>query len=439
MMTSRLHEHRSRGSTLEVRNARRTMVWSPTLSALGMSLVLLTATVDGVAQTPFSLVNLGANVENYDARISGRGGWGMAESDTLIPAFKNLAGLAGLTYVAVLISGYGERREIETATEVGADVRRTYRVLTPNLRFVLPIGREFGAFSAGFRARRATQYTTVKPGSWPINDNDVFGEEQYQRQGTQFEIPLGVSIRFTKRIQLAGSLNLINGNIKEYLTTLFVNPSGQFAPSERVQRDEFDGASTSIYLLLTPLKFFRLGGSYTPAYGVTMKRKVNLNGVAQAAESSFRLNMPQEWAAGAALFLGPRWQIGADFELRAFSEFTGYEPWEGEEDEWTWSAGIERRGARVRDGGWSNIPFRLGVMRRHWGYRVGDVSDPASAQPQPVEETLVSIGTGFPFRSGMGHMDVAFSYGWVGDKELNGNVDHIYRLSISVAGLEKWW
>jgi hypothetical protein len=236
-------------------------------------------------------------------------------------------------------------------------------------------------------------------------------------------------------------LNLINGNIKETVTDLFINPSGQFAPSERIQRDEFNGVSTSIYLLLTPFKFFRLGGSYTPRYGVTMMRKVNLNGVAQAAESEFRLNMPQEYAAGAAIFLGSRWQIGADAELRAFSEFTGYGPWEGEEDEWTVSAGIERRGARVRDGGWNNIPFRIGVMRRHWGYRVGVISDSGTAQPppQPVEEYAASIGTGFPFKGGLGHLDVAFSYGWVGDKELNGNEDRIWRLSISVAGLEKWW
>ena len=66
------------------------------------------AAAPAAAQSPFSLVNLGQPTNLADARTEGRGGWGLAESDTLAPAYKNLAGLAGLRQVALSLSGQGE-------------------------------------------------------------------------------------------------------------------------------------------------------------------------------------------------------------------------------------------------------------------------------------------------------------------------------------------
>ncbi len=400
------------------------------------------AVTPAAAQTPFSLVNLGANVESYDARMEGRGGWGMAESDTLIPGFKNLASLTGLTNVVILLSGYHEVRTSETATSEGIDSRRTARVLTPNARVAFPFKSGFGTISAGFRARRATQYFTVKPNSWLIDDLLVQGEEQFERKGTQFEIPLALSVRLGRGINLAASFNLISGSIDERLTTLFVQPrdaigNALFSPSEKLQKDEFDGSSASFFLLISPFSRVRLGGSYTPPYDVEVKSKIFLDGVARQAAHEFTLTMPREWAAGLALDIGGRWQVGFDYEFREYSRLRGYEPWENDQDEWIWTAGLERRAVRLRHGGLKNLPIRLGVLRHHWGYRVGDVN--VSGAVQPVEETRVSLGTGFVFKNGMGSFDLALGYGWVGDKEKNGNEDRVWRLSLSISGLEKWW
>ncbi len=43
-----------------------------------------------LAQTPFTLQGIGQNVEVGTARDVGRGGWGVADRDTLAPGLLNL-------------------------------------------------------------------------------------------------------------------------------------------------------------------------------------------------------------------------------------------------------------------------------------------------------------------------------------------------------------
>ncbi|PIV80481.1 hypothetical protein COW53_09420, partial [bacterium CG17_big_fil_post_rev_8_21_14_2_50_64_8] len=50
--------------------------------------LLLGATAE--AQTPLALTNIGQRLENEDARMTGRGGWGMAVDDSTHPGFQNL-------------------------------------------------------------------------------------------------------------------------------------------------------------------------------------------------------------------------------------------------------------------------------------------------------------------------------------------------------------
>ena len=84
-----------------------------------------------------------------------------------------------------------------------------------------------------------------------------------------------------------------------------------------------------------------------------------------------------------------------------------------------------------------NLPFRIGVLWHQWGYPVGDINVPGAVKP--VEEYRVSVGTGFMFRNGMGSMDISLGYGLVGSVEENGNEDEVWRLGLSISGLERWW
>lgn len=413
-------------------------IWLPLLIGLSVA----AAATPLLAQTPFSLVNLGANVASYDARMEGRGGWGLAETDTLVPGFKNLAGLAEVDNVVLLLNGYFERRSIETVTTEAAGSRKTARVLTPNARVAFPLKGKHATLSAGFLSRRATEYISVKPNSWLLGDVVVIGEEQFERRGTQFEIPLAFSLRLLRGLSIAASLNLISGNIRQTVTDIFLQPtdnSGRplYRPAENINRYEFSGVSGSSYVLFSPFRWLHLGGAYTPSHHVTVEQTQFLDGVASQAKTKFKVLMPMAWGAGLSIDLGSRWRIGCDYEFQEFSQLQGYEPWESDLDEEILSAGLEIRPARKRGGGLSNLPFRIGVLWHRWGYPVGDIN--VAGAINPVEEYRFSIGTGFMFRNGMGSLDISLGYGLVGSVEENSNEDEVWRLGLSISGLEKWW
>jgi hypothetical protein len=52
---------------------------------------------------------------------------------------------------------------------------------------------------------------------------------------------------------------------------------------------------------------------------------------------------------------------------------------------------------------------------------------------------MISVGTGFPFGQNLGALDLALSYGIIGELEPNGLETTFWRLTLSVTGLEKWW
>jgi hypothetical protein len=100
------------------------------------------------------------------------------------------------------------------------------------------------------------------------------------------------------------------------------------------------------------------------------------------------------------------------------------------EDEIVVAGGIERILARERRGGFSNVPLRLGATYRQWAYRVGG---------EPVEEWTYSAGTGFSLQGGKGQLDLALSYGTIGEVAKNGLESDYWRVTVSVTGLERWW
>jgi hypothetical protein len=388
------------------------------------------------AQSPLSLVNLGAPIPDQDARMDGRGGWGLAESDSLVPAFKNLAGLPGLDRIAIMLWGFGDR----THSSGDADARTTYRVKTPNLRLAIPLRNQRLVFTAGMRSLRSTQYETSFPEAWPVpgvaDSLQPSGNRLFQREGTQYEFPLGAAFGITPRLSAAVSLNLARGMIRETASALITAPLDPnsnvlYRTPVMMREDQIDGTSFTFGLQARPLRGLALGATFTPAYDWGIDRTLELSGVGQKADTSFTWHYPQAWGLGAACRVAPRWRVGVDWETTQLSKFRGPPDWQTQNtDEWAVSFGCERGEAQVRRGGLGNLPLRLGATVRRWGYLVGG---------EPVQETRLALGTGFPFRAHGGHLDVALSYGWIGDQATNGYSDRVWRLSVSAVGLERWW
>ncbi|PJA73489.1 hypothetical protein CO151_13315 [bacterium CG_4_9_14_3_um_filter_65_15] len=392
--------------------------------------LLLGATAE--AQTPLALTNIGQRLENEDARMTGRGGWGMAVDDSTHPGFQNLASLYSVRKVALSFSAYGEQATSEDAH----GTRTTSRVFTPDFRVALPVFKGRLAVTAGFVADRSSQYDTSVDSTWNVWSDTISGKVQFLRDGSVFRVPLGVAFSPRDGISLAAALNLQNGTLRESLYNLLQDPSSMtgvpfYQTNLLVQEDTYSGTSATFSALLKPTHMVRFGLSYTPAYDLDVDRKMEMGGVAQRATTSFRYSLPAEYRTGLSFALPGRWRLGADYQYRDFRDFTGEDSWaEAMEAEHTLSFGVERVRAHARHGGWNNLPVRFGFRARTWAYQVGG---------SPVEERTFSAGTGFPFRGDLGQLDMALSYSLVGNLDDNGMESRILRLTLSVTGLERWW
>lgn len=408
------------------------MRWPTAWRRAAACLVLFAAgsVVPARAQSPFSLLHLGAPAAGGDARVLGRGGWGLAESDTLAPSFLNPAGLPGLRQVAIALSGYGER--IRSQGSAGSSDNA--RVLTPDVAVAVPLGECGVVFAAGFHARRSTQYQTRERREWYVG-SELFatGDVLFAREGTQFAVPLTVAVRATRVLALSATLNLERGAIRERVDHFFLEPVDNlvYRRSSLVREDAFSGTSASFGLQWRPTGALSLGAVFTTPWDYAVTRRQEVYNVSGAVDSSYTVRMPAAWGVGASARLAARWSFGTDFEWRGLSNLRGRPDWElAAADEWRIGCGFERAGARVRRGGWNNLPLRFGVSRGQWGYRVGD---------EPVREWRIAAGTGFVLNAGNGRVDVGLSYGRVGDRDRNGYVDDVWRLALSVVGLERWW
>jgi hypothetical protein len=399
-----------------------------------LATLMLAALLTGQAgaQTPFALRNVGQRLATDDARMSGRGGWGMAVTDSLNPGFKNLASITSLRHLVLKFTGYGDNME----SSDGTSERMNSRVIAPEIRVASPVMKGRLALTAGLVSYRSTQYHTYSDTAWgSVWDDEITGNNQYDRVGSRVRVPLGGALKILPGISLSGAVNLEGGSKKETVNNFFTSPgtpSGpDYQPNIKETNDEFHGTSQTWGILLDPFSWFQLGASWTPAHRIEVDRKVTHFGVTGRYESSFTMQMPDEYMAGFQLRPIGRFRLGADAQYMPFSEFTGPEDMMVEmEDEYTLSVGLERIAGRERHGGASNLPIRVGASVRQWAYTVGG---------EPIEERTISIGTGFSFRQHLGALDLAFSYSEIGELEKNGMESTVYRLTLSVTGLERWW
>jgi len=387
-------------------------------------------------QTPFALKNIGQNNGVADARILGRGGWGMTVQDTLAPGFKNLAGLAGINKVTFQLTGFGQ----SVSTEAADADRSTFRTYAPNIRVAFPMLSSRAALTAGFRVRRSSQYRAQQELSLNAWGDEVNFYELFVRDGTQFEVPLGIAGRLGGGVAIGFSVNLIRGTMIETLDDVFWESdvggvdqltSYPFVRSRRELKDIFDGTSTTFSLLWNPVGGLKFGAAYTPRHNVVTARTLSLASVASRKNSSFTVWMPVEWSVGTQIPLSSRWRFGADFDLCQFSQLRGRWEWEQDmKDERTFSCGFERIRGQLRRGGSSNLPLRIGFSQRNWGYLVNE---------HEIVERSMSVGIGFPLHRHEGQVDIASTYGIIGDLSDNGSSSKYIRFSVTITGLEKWW
>ncbi len=394
-------------------------------TSLGVILLMLLMTAGAAAQTPMAGANIGQRITPDDARMVARGGWGMAVADTTHPGFKNIASLTYLRHMVLKYTGYGELAD----SEGPEGVRQTSGVYSPGLQFALPVKKNRLGITAGFSMNGSTRWDSQDTTSWVVDGSVIEGGTVAIREGTRFKVPLGVAWRPFGRMSFAAAVNLESGSILENVNEAFDEVGVD--PTFKETKDLFRGTSYTLGVLWKPFERLSMGASWTPAYDLGVDRTVQVVGVTSRHTESWDMHMPEEYMAGFQLRFAKRWQIGADAQYMPFSNFSGNDAWAADmEDEQTLGFGLERLKANERRAGMKNLPLRLGANYHRWGYRVGG---------EPIDEYTASIGTGFAFGQDLGQLDLSFSYGVIGDLEKNGVKSDVYRLGISITGLEAWW
>lgn len=395
-------------------------------------IVLLAMATGAWAQTPFSLTNIGQPTENRDARMVGRGGWGMAVRDSLNPGFTNLASLSALKHVAIRFTAAGENGN---HADAGSE-RTTHRTQIPEIRVGLPIIKDKLAFTTGMQVMRTFEFRTFEINTWYAFDDTLNGNKKFLREGTLWRVPLGLSWAPMKNVSLGASVSRVQGSLREEFFTYFEEPhdsSGNplYLNNGLSQEDVFSGAMSTFAIQLGDGSGPSFGASYSPSYDLEIDRQMSVGGLVARSSDNWDVKMPEKWQVGFQLPIAGRWRAGGDYGFQPFSKFSGYDAW-GDDmvDEYTVGFGLERVMGFARHGGSNNRPLRLGVQYKRWGYLAGG---------EEISEKTISIGTGFPFRKKMGMMDVAFSYSRLGDEAKNRMESNIFRMTVSVAGLERWW
>lgn len=378
---------------------------------------------DAAAQSPFAMQALGQNLQYGSARDVGRGGWGIADGDTLSPGATNPAALSDLRFLALYLDGYSE----STGSRGAGSERVTRRAFLPEVRLAVPLRSGKLAVYSGLSVQRSMRYETVDGWQLEQGDETIFGVERYFRDGTLFTVPFGLAWRAADGLALAGSVNLVRGTINDAASLVFLNPG--YLSSVREQSDELKGTSVTVAVLWDRWDRVKLGARMTTGHDLDMDRTVTLAGVAERARDRFTGAMPPQYRAGLTVRLPRGWTFGADGQYAGYSDFTGRPDWEPRlRDEWTVSTGFERPLEFRTLGRGYRIPWRFGYQWRLWAHTVGGAS---------VQEQMVSIGTGFPFRNRLGTLDVSLSYVWTGSEQENGYRTRSLRLGLSIIGLER--
>jgi hypothetical protein len=308
-------------------------------------------------------------------------------------------------------------------------IRDSYRTLLPNIRLAFPLRRARLALHVGFQVKRSMEWTSRTDLSYVAFADTVSGLGRYQRTGTLYQVPLGLAWRPVAGVAIGGSYNLVGGSIEEQIEHVFTDPlDGYYVPNVRTQKDDLSGHCFTGSLLLDALRIVQIGASVTTSYDLEFRREISLSGVAERRFDTLVASMPVEYRGGVMLRLPGHWRLGVDGQLARYGDLEGRPDWEPiMRDEWTLAAGLERPWLRTQFGRSYTMPIRVGFQWRRWAHTVNGA---------PVDERTVSAGTGFPFRNRLGTIDVSLSYSWIGDEAENGYRSQVWRLGLSITGLE---
>jgi len=386
--------------------------------------LLLLASPAAAQESLFSLQFLGINEETGDMRARAMGSLGIALDDSTTAATLNPGSLGALRYMTIsIVGGAGFR----TARDATKEIDRNESIF-PHTRFALPIAKKV-VLSVGFLGLRNYRSSFVLP----TQESGGFSYlRAFERKGSLYTIPVGVSGRLGKRLHVGATLDFLLGTVDEAWST-----AGDSLVSLRTRRrDGFGGATVTLGAVGSPLPGLRLGATWTPSVVLDRKTTTTIEdtrlntGVAPVRTSveNGETRFPATYRAGAALDLGRPLTLTGDLSYRDWGTYDGrlY----GAE-----SVGVESRYGggiefRPRPNAWyGGLTYRAGASWSQWPQQVGGAA---------LEQTAIDFGAGFDLKDGFGSLDFTVEYARIGSLASNGFEENRWTFLVSLSGQEMW-
>lgn len=397
------------------------------LAVLGVVLLLAG---DARADSIFGMSFFGPDLSTYDGRTEGRAGVGYAYRDSMNASVMTPTQLADLRRVTIGLSTSFERRRSEDAfgrlTRNGID--------TPTVRIGLPLLGRAGV-GTGFAARRATQWTVERPFS-----SDPSVEERIEREGTRFVVPLQIGVRVHEKLTLGAGLGLERGTVRmRYQLDL---PAANDKDPAEVREDVYRGVSPQLAVALHDLGPLSVAAHWVGSTDATVDIRQRGVALSNREDGQREDTLPGRIGVGIRLDLPGAWSAGMDFERESWSDYEGrafvyddqgnFDPAGATtyelRDEEEWRVAVEREAQPF--GLRQTTPLRLGAYHRTWHYELGG---------RELKEYGVAVGTGLSLSAGWARTDFALGWSSIGDVDDNGARESMWRLTLSIAGGERWY
>ncbi len=382
--------------------------------------VLCTAVAPlGAQESFFSLQFLGVSEESAGGRARGMGIQGVGVGDTRTSLALNpgsLGALQQMTFSAMGVSGV--RTSSDPTLEQSAGLARF-----PHVRVALPL---FGKVVAhvGFLGMRNFRADFQLPAS---EIDGLAYTQSFDRDGTLYQIPFGVSGSLGPRLHVGASLDFVLGTVDER----WVTEGDSIVALASRRRDEMTGRTVTLGFVARPTPRLQLGASWSPRFEIDRNRRTTLEDAranstaAPLRDSSTNdtFTYPQVVRVGAGVELGSAWLLATDYMWREWEAYGG-DAYEAE------AVGNETRvGGGVNWNPQPRVHYRAGLSRTTWPQFVGG---------ERLHETALHLGLGIDIRGEGGRFDVALEHGWIGSLDSNGRQERTWRVIVSLAGQEVW-
>ncbi len=372
------------------------------------------------AVSTYSMILVGERLDAGDVRAVSLGGSQQILVDSLAAVSANPALLSKLPRVTIGASQF-----------VGIDQGRSddYRerdisVAFTGLRIVFPVYNLF-RFSIGYMGRFDPE------GGFVVDDatesDDVY-TTTYTRSGGLFSIPLTASFDVTRFASVGLTFSLEDGSVEERWDVVFEDPL--YEPSGALRKVSMSGTGYAAGLVLFPLDGLTIGGMWESGIDYDSDVREQFRDLATVDTSYTRtVKLPSRVNAGISWRVANRFLLLASYTYSDFKKFEGLSfPVDRLAEEKSYALGLEYLPGISLKG--KRMPLRLG-----FNYQTLPFDYP---QGEPLKKFLVSLGTGFSIKNGMGKIDLALQFGQAGSLKNNGIEDRLIRVYVGICGSELW-